>query len=114
MLVGKRFIRVFVFGVYAMLLIVAVAMALPTGVQGYYEAGCSSCHGASNGVVSFTFAGPLNLPYGATGNYTLTINGGTGTAMGVDIGVSAGTLALVTTTNLALTSNEIYHTAPLT
>ncbi|HUI63594.1 MAG TPA: T9SS type A sorting domain-containing protein [Bacteroidota bacterium] len=113
MFVRNRLIRIVALGAYALLLVVAFAMALPTGVQGYYEAGCSSCHGASNGVVTFTFSGPPNLPHGSTGTYTLTINGGTGNAIGVDIGVSAGTLALVTTTNLALTSNEIYHTNPL-
>ncbi|HXX62968.1 MAG TPA: choice-of-anchor V domain-containing protein, partial [Bacteroidota bacterium] len=105
MFFGNRLVRIVALGAYAVLLIVAFAMALPTGVQGYYQIGCSSCHGASNGVVTFTFSGPPNLPHGATGTYTLVINGGDGTAIGVDIGVSAGTLALVTTTNLALTSN---------
>ena len=83
--------------------------ASPGGVTGRSQTGCGSCHdGASNGVVTFS------LIKDVTGTYTLTILGGDGTKMGVDITVSSGTLSLVSTTNLAVTSNEIRHTARLT
>ncbi|MGE5410089.1 MAG: choice-of-anchor V domain-containing protein [Clostridiales bacterium] len=68
----------------------------PTGVSGYTKksgtVGCGNCHGSSNTSVKVEITGPASLKTGETGTYAVTISGGAGSAVGVDIASSNGTL----------------------
>ncbi|MGE5438464.1 MAG: choice-of-anchor V domain-containing protein [Bacteroidota bacterium] len=69
----------------------------PTGISGYTlktnSSGCAGCHGSASSQVSVVINGPATLKTGETGNYTVTITGGSGTGVGTDIAASNGTLA---------------------
>jgi hypothetical protein len=90
-------------------------LAYPGGAAGYTlkngTGGCntSNCHGAAlSSSVSVVIAGPASLNVGQTSNYTVTITGGSGTAVGVDIAASSGALA-VYDGNLKLSNSELVH-----
>lgn len=68
----------------------------PSGVSGYTKksgtVGCGNCHGSANTSVKVEITGPASLKTGETGTYAVTITGGAGNAVGVDIASSNGTL----------------------
>ncbi|MDP4116259.1 MAG: choice-of-anchor V domain-containing protein [Bacteroidota bacterium] len=93
----------------------ANVFAYPTGISGYTNktnsAGCGSCHSTHSGAstaVQVVIAGPTQLKPGQTGNYTVTISGGTGSKVAVDIAGSAGTLNIVDN-NLKVLNGELTH-----
>lgn len=85
----------------------------PSGVSGFTlksgTTGCY-CHGSSNSTVSVAINGPSSLKTGETGSYTVTISGGSGTAVGTDIAASSGTLAIVDN-NLKVLNSELTQTS---
>lgn len=80
---------------------------LKSGTTGCY------CHGSSSSTVSVAINGPATLKTGETGNYTVTISGGSGTAVGTDIAASNGTLANVDN-NLKVLNGELTQTSAKT
>ncbi len=87
--------------------------ASSTGITGKTKKngqGCT-CHGSSPTTsVNVVIDGPSQLNIGETGNYTVTITGGTLTRGGTNIAASAGTL--IAGAGLQLLSGELTHTAP--
>ncbi|HEX2869444.1 MAG TPA: T9SS type A sorting domain-containing protein [Ignavibacteriales bacterium] len=85
----------------------------PNGVSGYTlksgTTGCY-CHGSSSSTVTVAINGPSTLKTGETGNYTVTISGGSGTAVGTDIAASNGTLANADN-NLKVLNGELTQTS---
>lgn len=86
----------------------------PNGVSGFTmksgTTGCY-CHGSSSSTVNVVINGPSTLKTGETGNYTVTISGGSGTAVGTDIAASNGTLAN-SDANLKVLNGELTQTSP--
>lgn len=92
--------------------------AYPNGVSGYTRktntAGCGNCHGSAKALVKVDITGPETLKPGETGNYSVTISGGSGGGVGVDIASSSGALAnadnnlKVLNTELAQSSKKSY------
>lgn len=87
----------------------------PNGISGYTlksgTAGCGSCHGSSaNSSLIISISGPDTLQPNQVGTYTLTMSGASGTACGVDIAASNGTLAIFDA-NLKVSSGELVHTS---
>jgi len=74
------------------------------------QSGCMCHTSAVTTAVQVIIAGPAVLQPGATGTYTVTISGGSGTAVGVDIASSSGTLSTVDG-NLKISSGELVHTS---
>jgi len=90
-----------------------ILFSYPSGVSGYTQknnTGCI-CHTSTpNSSVQVVIAGPSNLLPGATGDYTVTISGGSGTGVGVDIACSAGALTN-SDSNLKILNSELTHTS---
>lgn len=90
-----------------------IIYSYPGGVSGFTlksgTTGCY-CHGSSSSTVSVAINGPSTLKTGETGNYTVTISGGSGTAVGTDIAASNGTLSNVDS-NLKILNGELTHTS---
>lgn len=85
----------------------------PGGVAGRtlltVSTGCGSCHSSSaSSSVIVSIVGPSTLQTNQTAAYTVTIGDVTGTAGGVDIAVSAGSLSPVSTF-LKTLSGELTH-----
>lgn len=98
--------------IYAVLLTLVVlftviyARATYTGYTRKSGNGCT-CHGSSaNSSVVVEITGPSEILAGATATYQVTISGGSGTAVCVDIAASGGTLSAFDT-NLKLSGNEL-------
>ncbi len=94
------------------------ALAYPNGITGYTlktnASGCGACHGTHGSATSMVHVivdGPAELLPGATGDYTVTISGGSGNDVGVDIAVSSGTLAKVDN-NLKVLGLELVQSSP--
>lgn len=92
--------------------------AYPNGVSGYTlktnASGCGSCHSTHSSASSFVLvniSGPATLLPNETGSYSVTISGGAGENVGVDIASSLGTLNKFDN-NLKLSSGELVHTSP--
>jgi|GEM_PF-3367682 len=95
------------------LLISSISFAYPSGIAGYTlktnSSGCGSCHSthnASSTFVQVVIDGPTSLLPGEQANYSVTITGGTGSKVGVDISASSGTLAKIDN-NLKVSSGEL-------
>ncbi|GJQ63563.1 MAG: hypothetical protein SCALA702_26160 [Melioribacteraceae bacterium] len=89
----------------------------PNGIAGYTlktnSSGCGACHGTHNGSSSFVLVdieGPATLLPGSTGEYRVTISGGNGNDVGVDIACSEGVLNKVDN-NLKVASGELVQTS---
>ncbi|MGE5352120.1 MAG: choice-of-anchor V domain-containing protein [Acidobacteriota bacterium] len=84
-----------------------------SGVSGYTlktsSYGCS-CHGSATSTVSVAINGPSTLKTGETASYTVTVSGGSGTAVGTDIAASNGTL-LNSDSNLKVMNGELTQTS---
>ncbi|MGE5683271.1 MAG: choice-of-anchor V domain-containing protein [Bacillota bacterium] len=86
----------------------------PNGVSGFTNktgstAGCGTCHGTgANSLISVAISGPSALKPGEIGNYSVTISGGGGSAVGVDIAASNGTL-VNSDNNLKVLNGELTH-----
>ena len=74
------------------------------------SSGCT-CHSSVTPAVVVTITGADSLTPNMQSTYTVTIKGGPLVAGGIDIAVSAGTLAIVTS-DLQLSSSELTHTSP--
>jgi len=86
--------------------------ASPGGINGATKktgtSGCS-CHTSTiTTTVLVSIQGPATLQPSQVGDYTVTISGGAGTAVGVDIAASAGTLQ-TSDGNLRILNNELTH-----
>ena len=68
--------------------------------------GCGNCHAAQTSTVNVVISGPDTLQAGVDGSYAVTISGGSGSSVCVDIATSAGTLKIVDA-NLKLSSSEL-------
>ncbi len=55
--------------------------------------GCGGCHASVNSAVQVSISGPDTLAAGAQGTFQVTIRGGSGSSVCVDIAASGGTLA---------------------
>ncbi|MBE0643005.1 MAG: hypothetical protein IH600_02900 [Bacteroidetes bacterium] len=55
--------------------------------------GCGGCHASLNSSVTVSISGPDQLTAGEKGTFQVTISGGSGSSVCVDIAASAGTLA---------------------
>lgn len=86
--------------------------AYPSGVSGYTKKTNTQgryCHtSATTSSVLVSIKGPATLQPGAVGAYTVTVTGGAGTAVGVDIAASSGTLAN-SDANLKIKNSELTH-----
>ncbi|MCK9425119.1 MAG: T9SS type A sorting domain-containing protein [Ignavibacteriaceae bacterium] len=90
--------------------IVTLLNAYPGGVSGYTKktntSGCS-CHTSTiTSTVLVSIQGPSTLQPSQVGDYTVTVSGGAGTAVGVDIAASGGTLK-TSDGNLKVLNNEL-------
>ena len=74
------------------------------------SSGCT-CHSSASATVTVAITGADSLTPGMQSTYTVTITGGPMVSGGVDIAVSSGTLAIVTS-DLKLSSSELTQTAP--
>ena len=72
--------------------------------------GCS-CHSSVSSSVTCAITGPDSLTPGMQSTYTVTITGGPCVAGGIDIAVSTGTLAIITS-DLRSASSELTQTTP--
>ena len=86
--------------------------ASPNGINGATKKsnsnGCS-CHTSTiTTSVSVLIQGPSTLQPSQVGNYTVTVSGGAGTAVGVDIAASAGTMQ-TSDGNLKILNGELTH-----
>lgn len=96
---------------FAFLIFAAVTLsAYPGGVSGYTKKsnnlGCS-CHTSTiTSTVSVLIQGPATLQPSQVGDYTVTVSGGAGTAVGVDIAASNGAL-VNSDANLKVKSSEL-------
>lgn len=84
--------------------------AHPGGVSGYTKktntSGCS-CHTSTiTSTVLVAIQGPTTLQPSQVGTYTVTVSGGAGTAVGVDVAASGGTLQ-TSDGNLKILNNEL-------
>lgn len=89
---------------------VSPLQAYPNGVSGYTKktnnSGCS-CHTSTiSSIVLVSIQGPTTLQPSQTGEFTVTVSGGAGTAVGVDIAASNGTL-VNSDANLKVKSSEL-------
>ncbi len=94
--------------------LVPAAYAYPTGLSGYSgkTAGrtCNSCH--DGGVVpTVVLTGPTSVVSGSTNKYTLTISGGQQVEGGLDVAVTAGTIAASDPLTQIMAS-ELTHNQP--
>jgi len=102
----KNYLLLFAILIFA----TATLSAYPGGVSGYTKKtnnlGCS-CHTSTiTSTVSVLIKGPATLQPSQVGDYTVTVSGGAGTAVGVDIAASGG--ALVNgDANLKVKSSEL-------
>ncbi len=85
----------------------------PGGVSGYTlktnSNGCGSCHsthGSLTSSINVVISGPTTLKPNQVGTYKVTISGGSGTKVGVDIACSSGLLAKVDA-NLKVLNTEL-------
>ncbi|MDP3147968.1 MAG: choice-of-anchor V domain-containing protein [Ignavibacteria bacterium] len=96
---------------FAILIFATVTLsAYPGGISGATKksgsTGCN-CHTSSiTTTVSVVIQGPATLQPSQTGDYTVTVSGGAGTAVGVDIATSGGTLK-TSDGNLKVLSSEL-------
>ena len=95
-------------------LISFTAFANAAGAIGYSGApgtgSCNDCH-TGGGAPTVNLTGPMSLPAGGTGNYTLTVNGGT--RVGVNIAITQMLAALnPISNNLGLAFRELYQVSP--
>ena len=96
---------------FAILIFATVTLsAYPGGISGATKksgsTGCN-CHTSSiTTTVSVVIQGPATLQPSQTGDYTVTVSGGAGTAVGVDIAASGGTLK-TSDGNLKVLSSEL-------
>ena len=101
----------------AVLLITATLFADNSGRTGRTlksgTTGCS-CHSSSaSSAVTVTISGPDSLTPSMQGTYTVRITGGPIVKGGVDVAVSSGTLAIITS-DVKVSSSEIVHSTPKT
>jgi hypothetical protein len=68
--------------------------------------GCGNCHASQTSTVTVAVSGPDTLASGTDGSYSVTISGGSGSSVCVDIATSAGTLKTADA-NLKLSSSEL-------
>lgn len=89
---------------------ISLLQAYPNGVSGYTKktntSGCSCHTSAITSTVLVSIQGPTTLQPFQTGEYTVTVSGGAGTAVGVDIAASNGTL-VNSDANLKIKSSEL-------
>ncbi len=92
-----------------LIFITVFAIAYPTYTGRTLKSGttgCGGCHASESASVTVRIDGPDTLTAGTEGTYTVTISGGSGTAVCVDIATSAGVLK-ATDNTLKLSSNEL-------
>jgi len=86
--------------------------AYPGGVSGYTKKTNSSgcyCHtSTTTSTVLVAIQGPATLQPSQVGDYTVTVSGGAGTAVGTDIATSGGTLQ-TSDGNLKILTSELTH-----
>ncbi len=94
--------------------------AYPGGVSGYTlktnSNGCGSCHsthGSLTSSINVVISGPTTLKPNQVGTYKVTISGGSGTKVGVDIACSAGTLSK-SDANLKVLNTELTQSSAKT
>ena len=102
----KNYLLLFVISIFASVTL----SAYPGGVSGYTKKtnnlGCS-CHTSTiTSTVSVLIKGPATLQPSQAGDYTVTVSGGAGTAVGVDIAASNGAL-VNSDANLKIKSSEL-------
>jgi hypothetical protein len=68
--------------------------------------GCGGCHASQSSSVAVAISGPDTIQAGKTASYSVTVSGGGGTSVCVDIAASAGTLAAADA-NLKLSNGEL-------
>jgi uncharacterized protein (TIGR03382 family) len=106
-------------GVLTMCLVSTSALASSTGSTGLIgnsgksaSQTCNACHSGGT-APTVTLSGPETLAAGATGQYTLTIQGGAAVRGGTNIALSAGTTAsLEPGTELRKFGAELVHAQP--
>ncbi len=90
-------------------------VAYPNGVSGYTKKtnsnGCKNCHGSLSNLINVVISGPNTLKPNETGVYKVTISGGAGTKVGVDIAVSSGVLSTYDL-NLKILNGELTQPSP--
>lgn len=96
---------------FAILIFATITLsAYPGGVSGYTKksnnSGCSCHTSASTSTVIVSIQGPTTLRPSQVGDYTVTVSGGAGTAVGVDIAASNGAL-VNNDANLKIKSSEL-------
>ena len=97
--------------------------ALSAGIDGFSgrppgpdctQAGCHVPSVPPAPVPTVTLSGPTSVAAGSTNTYTLTVSGGPGVAVGLDIAADSGTLGIGTATDIRVTAaGEIVHVAPI-
>lgn len=101
--------------VLGLLFLTNIIVAYPSGVSGYTKKtnanGCKSCHGALSSLINVDISGPTTLKPNETGVYKVTISGGSGTKVGVDIAVSSGVLTTYDS-NLKVLNGELTQPSP--
>lgn len=75
------------------------------------SAGCGSCHGSRNTATTVTIAGPAEVEKGSSTEYVVTV-AGAGSAAGVDIKASEGTIVPVGNTLKTNANGELTHSQP--
>ncbi|HEX8819428.1 MAG TPA: MXAN_6652 family MXYO-CTERM-anchored protein [Archangium sp.] len=105
-------------GVLAMCLLSTSALASSRGTGATGNSGkdaaktCNTCHNGG-AAPTVTLSGPETLAAGATGQYTLTIQGGAAVRGGMNVALSAGTTAsLEPGTGLQKLGAEVIHSQP--
>lgn len=96
------------------------AWATPTGISGFSGKSvgttCTSCHSGGT-APTVMVSGPTTLMLGATGNYTVTVNGGPGKNAGIDAalgGANSGQAVFTAGTGTKLLNGEIVQNAAAT
>ncbi len=89
---------------------ISLLQAYPNGVSGYTKrsntSGCYCHTSATTSTVIVSIQGPTTMQPSQVGDYTVTVSGGAGTAVGVDIAASNGTLK-TSDGNLKILNSEL-------
>jgi hypothetical protein len=99
----------------ASLVLSGSAWAKETGISGKSKTGCVTCHGTGvSAEVTVTLAGPSELAPGATGDYTLTVQGGPLKAAGLDVSIEpAGRASFLAESGVTqILNSELTHVQP--
>ena len=106
------FMKKFFAAFFVSCFVVVLLNAYPGGVSSYTKknntSGCYCHTSASTSTVLVSIQGPATLQPSQTGDYTVTVSGGAGTAVGVDIAASSGAL-LTSDGNLKILNSELTH-----